>query len=387
MRSHWIPGRQALIMRVCFIEDTRLHGGTQIWVVEAAQSFLEAGLQVTVLTPESGWVAAECRRTRARVVTYDELAVVSECSAAQETWADALSDSDVAVCTVHPPRDGFHCSVFAARVIQERGLKTVLVPKTGTIVPSYERRFYLPDERIRSSIIAISGFTRAYLIDAYGIPEEAVALIYQGTDVEMLAKDASRVPEARRRYPVPAGASPVLGCVGSMEGRKGLDRMLEAMADVKAALPSAHLILVGDGPDEPALRSMAQAGGLDQWVSFHPFTREPIYAFEVLDILVLPSLCKEGLPNVLQEAMSMGVPVVSSRLAGVPEVVLDGETGYMVTPGDTRMLADAIIRLWSNANTYQSMATNARLLMASRFDKSRQFVEFQRHLETLSAMD
>ncbi len=370
-------------MRVCFIEDTDLHGGTQIWVVEATRNFLAAGADVTVLTSESGWVAAECRKTTARVVTYNYTRVVAQQQAERDTWAEALRDSDVAVCTVHPPRDGFHCSVFAGEVIKENRLRTILIPKSGTIVPAYKREFYLPEESNRSTVIAITNFTRDYLIDTYKIPADLVALVYQGTEVELFTRNPDRVPEARRRYPLPQDASPVLGCIGSFEERKGLDKMLEAMVEIRKALPNVHLLLLGDGPDESMLKDMVKNLGLDANVSFFPFTSEPVYAFEVLDILALPSLYKEGLPNVLLEAMSMELPVVSSRMAGVPEIVEDGKTGYMVESGDPRMLADAIIRLWSDKDAYKAMAANARHLMSSRFDKKHQFSEFLDYFEGL----
>ena len=80
------------------------------------------------------------------------------------------------------------------------------------------------------------------------------------------------------------------------------------------------------------LREKIAELGLDDTVHLFPFTSEPVHVFELLDVLVLPSLYKEGLPNVLLEAMSMSVPVVASQLAGVSEVVLEGETGYTVEP-------------------------------------------------------
>ena len=194
-------------MRVCFIEDTDLHGGTQIWVIEATKSFLEAGVDVTVLTSESGWVAEQCAETEAKLVTYNYQAVVTRDDVHKEIWAEALRDSDVAVCTVHPPRDGFHCSVFAAEVIKEKGLRTTLVPKTGTIVPQYKREFYLPEPSIRSTVIAITEFTRESLLNTYRIPEEMIELIYQGTDVSLFARSARRTPSPWRFGPPPIDRS------------------------------------------------------------------------------------------------------------------------------------------------------------------------------------
>ena len=72
----------------------------------------------------------------------------------------------------------------------------------------------------------------------------------------------------------------------------------------------------------------------------------------------------------------MRLPVVSSRMAGVPEVVFDGETGYMVEPGNVAELADGIVKCWSDKDAYVRMAANARKLMEDKFDKKVQFGAF-----------
>ena len=372
-------------MHICFIEDTKLHGGTQIWVTEATRAFMDAGAEVTVLTPEAGWVGPRCSAMGARIVTYDYRDVISENAENRETWARGLRDADVAVCTVHPPRSGFHCSVFASRVIREYGLPTILIPKTGTIVPEYERRFYLPDETVVSYVIAITDFTRRYLVDTYKIPADRVELIYQGTDVDLFTRNAARHAKARKRYPIRPDASPLLGYAGSFEERKGLPILLEAVDSARQQFPDVHLMLVGDGPDEAGLKQMVHEMHLDGNVSFFPFTSEPVYIFELIDIIMLSSLYKEGLPNILLEAMSMELPVISSRLAGVPEIVKNGETGYMVKPGDVTGFSDAIVRLWSDQQTYSTMAANARRLMEAHFDKKQQFKAFIHYFETITA--
>ncbi|MFC2055524.1 glycosyltransferase family 4 protein [Chloroflexota bacterium] len=371
-------------MRICFIEDTHLHGGTQIWVAEAARAFLGRGENVTVLAPTDSWVAQQCAAAGARVVTYDWDEVISEDDRNIEIWTDALHDCDVALCTVHPPRQGFHCSVFAAHCIKLGNLKTHLIPKTGTIVPEYKREFYLPDESIRSSVIAIADFTRRYLITAYNIPEGKVALIYQGTDVRRFQPTEDGRREALLRYPLSETAEPVLGSIGSFEHRKGQPVIFESVSKLVAgALPNLHLMLVGDGPDEEMLKDKAKRMGLERNITLFPFTSEPDLVFERIDITVLSSLYKEGLPNVLLESMSMHVPVVSSNLGGVPEVVVDGLTGYMVEPGDSDMLANAIRDLWSDTGHYQEMSQNARTLMEESFDKEIQFDRFLKYFRTL----
>jgi glycosyltransferase involved in cell wall biosynthesis len=375
-------------MHIGFIEDTHLHGGTQIWVAEAVHTFIEKKQAVSLLAPGGSWIVEQCRHSGASITTYDWDEVIQEDTRNQEIWTTALSKCDVAICTVHPPRDGFHCAVFAAHCIQEGGLETHLIPKTGTIVPEYLRAFYLPDETIHSSVIAITDFTRKYLIEAYNIPAERVALIYQGTDTERFRHLDSAWKEARNRYPLPRNASPILGSIGSFEPRKGHPVLFEALKElVKNALPNVHLMMVGDGPDEITLKEKVKALGLERNVSFFPFTDEPNYVFERLDITVLPSLNKEGLPNVLLESMSMGAPVVSSDIGGVSEIVIDGETGYMVEPGNKSALADAIKKVWANQTNYQEMRVKARKLIVEQFDKVTQFERFISHFYTLKISD
>jgi glycosyltransferase involved in cell wall biosynthesis len=119
--------------------------------------------------------------------------------------------------------------------------------------------------------------------------------------------------------------------------------------------------------------------GLENHISFFPFTNEPNYIFERIDITVLSSLYKEGLPNVLLESMAMKVPVVSSNLGGVPELVIEGETGYLVQPGDHIALSVAIKKLWSDQEMYQKMKLNARNLITQKFNKAIQFDRFKDH--------
>jgi glycosyltransferase involved in cell wall biosynthesis len=144
-------------------------------------------------------------------------------------------------------------------------------------------------------------------------------------------------------------------------------------------------MLVGDGPDEEKLKEKVKELELGNHVSFFPFTSEPNYVFASLDITVLPSLYKEGLPNVLLESMSMKVPAISSNLGGVPEVVIEGDTGYMVEPGNSTALADAVNRLWTDQVKYQEMQANAHRFIAEKFNKTSQFKRFVSHFHELKA--
>ena len=369
-------------MRIAFIEDTLLHGGTQIWVTEAIRYCLAQGNEVNLLTPEGSWVAEQVSGTEAHIARYDWKAVVQQGADYKQIWTEALRDCDVAVCTVHPPRDGFHCTSFAAACIAEAGLKTHLIAKTGTIVPSYKREFYLLDEYIHSSVITIADFTRLYLLEEYDIPAEKVALIYQGVDVDRFQSSAEMRAEAFRRYALPENAEFVLACVGSFEERKAQIVLLEAVAAlVQGGRTGIHLMLVGNGPDEAMLRQQVKEMRLERQVNFFPFTRQPEYVFERADICVLPSIRKEGLPNVLLESMAMGTPVIASNFGGIPEAVQDGKTGILVPPGDRMALSVAILKLWQNPALREEMSVYGSCHVRRTFDKKNQFSQFINYFE------
>lgn len=365
-------------MHIGFIEDTPLRGGTQIWVSEATSDFISKGHEVTILCPTDTWIAKECGDRGARVVTYDWEGVESESEENEQIWIEGLSPCQVAVTTVHPPRNEFHCSRFAGKCIKAGGLDTILIPKTGSIVPWYEREFYVPEKSINHRVICITKFTRDYLVDVYKISAETIDLVYQGTEVDRFSSTEETIRESSQRYPLPETAFPVLASVGSFEDRKGQIILLQAMQKLidSGRQSDVHAMFVGSGPDEEMLKTVVQVYGLEDHVSFFPFTSEPNYVFDRIDILTLPSLYKEGLPNVILEAMSMGLPIVSSRLAGVPEVVFDGETGMTTDVGNVEQFADAVHLLAQDKDKMLEMGRNARKLMEEKMDKKSQFDKF-----------
>jgi glycosyltransferase involved in cell wall biosynthesis len=303
----------------------------------------------------------------------------------KKIWIEGLARCDVAVTTVHPPRNSFHCSVFGGLCIREGNLDTILIPKSGTIVPEYKSEFYYPEPEIKSKVISITNFTRTYLIKKYKLPKEMVELIYQGTEVDRFVSTEESKEEALKRYPLPENAAPILASVGSFEERKGQIILLQAVEKLsKGSMPNVHAMFVGDGPDEEMLKAKVKELGIANNVSFFPFTSEPNYVFDRADILTLPSLYKEGLPNVILEAMAMKLPTIASEMAGVPEVVINEKTGYLVEPGNIDQFAGAVEKLWADQNKCRLMGINGRKFVEENMDKKKQFDEFLKYFERIA---
>ncbi|MHA1448189.1 MAG: glycosyltransferase family 4 protein [Candidatus Hodarchaeales archaeon] len=371
-------------MRVCFVEDTKLHGGTQLWVREAINYFIEQNVQVSVITPENGWLAGECAKSTKDINcrTYSFNGMVSDPDAYYHTWVEALKEADIAICTVHPPRGDFHCVIFATKCISENRLKTILIAKTGTVVPSYKREYYIAGENVNARIVAIARYTKEYLINNYRLPEEKIQLIYQGIDTERFSPSSSKKALSIEKWSL-EGCKPVIGCIGYFLKRKGHEILLEAVSRLIKGIPSVHLLLVGDGPEENNIRKSIKERGLEDIVTIVPFTNEPELVHARIDLLILPSTEKEGLPNVVLESLAMETPVIATAIGGMAEIIQNGENGYLVEPEDAEQLVIAVKMAWLNEDRYNRLVSNCREKIVSKFSREKQFTEFYGYFKAL----
>ena len=146
--------------------------------------------------------------------------------------------------------------------------------------------------------------------------------------------------------PLPGGTGPRLVTVGRMVEQKGQLALIEAMAGLRKRLPGMHLTIVGDGDMRGHLAAAIRGHGLDSRVTLAGW-RDEAGVREALDrshALVLPSFA-EGLPMVIMEAMAAARPVIATYVAGIPELVQPGRTGWLVPAGDVDALANALVRL------------------------------------------
>jgi glycogen(starch) synthase len=154
---------------------------------------------------------------------------------------------------------------------------------------------------------------------------------------------------------------PRLLCVGRLAPEKGFELALSAFASLVERFPSARLIVGGDGPERASLVQQAADLGISSRVDFVGWVapKRVQVLMNSATIVVLPSWT-EGLPLVATEAAQVARPVVATRVGGMPEVVLHGETGLLVEPGDSAALAAAITSLLEDPRRARAMAEAAR---------------------------
>ena len=165
--------------------------------------------------------------------------------------------------------------------------------------------------------------------------------------------------------------------VGRLDAVKGVPLLLDAFDNIRAAHPEACLTIIGDGPDRSALEARASAmGSTVSFLGYQP-QEEISAALEQADMLVLPSFA-EGLPVVLMEAMASRVPVIASQVAGVPELVEEGISGFVVPPGDVETLTDRLNLLLSDPGLCQEMGESGRAVVEAEFDQNSEAIWLQK---------
>jgi glycosyltransferase involved in cell wall biosynthesis len=184
--------------------------------------------------------------------------------------------------------------------------------------------------------------------------------------------DAFSPAPSHRPDSVARPGPPVLGVVGRLSREKGHRFLIAAMPEIVAQEPQAQLLIVGSGPLESEVRAQVEALSLTEHVRLLGHIRDVQDAFIRMDMLVVPSL-SDAFPLVLVEGMMMQLPVVGSRVGGIPEIIVAGETGLLVPPGDSTALARACRYLLSHPEESREMGRRGRKRVLSEFHPA-QFV-------------
>jgi glycosyltransferase involved in cell wall biosynthesis len=217
-------------------------------------------------------------------------------------------------------------------------------------------------------VVAISEYNRQQVAALGTCPAQAISVIHCGVNLAQLQGQPQRQVESPDSEPLR------LLSVGSLVAKKGHTHLITACHLLRQRGLSFTCTIIGGGPDEPTLRQQIQTYGLQNQVKLlgarpHP---EIVAAYHQHDLFVLASVVtpdgdRDGIPVVLMEAGAVGLPLISTQVSGIPELVRHGQTGWLVPPGDTAALADAIAALDADPALRACLGQNARALVEAEF--------------------
>lgn len=224
--------------------------------------------------------------------------------------------------------------------------------------------------RYYDRVIAVSDDLQQRCLTA-GIRAERCQVIKNAIDCQQYQRTLS-IAEAKRQLGIPVERF-LIGAVGRLSPEKGFPLLIRVVDRLIRAGYDVALVIVGEGDDQAALTDQISKLGQADRIQLLGYRSELLPIYEALDCFALSSL-REGLPNVLLEAMALGVTVVATRVAGVPSLISDGITGLLVEPGDENELFEKLQSLQSNKALQSDLGSAGQALIARDFS-------FQRRME------
>jgi glycosyltransferase involved in cell wall biosynthesis len=208
-----------------------------------------------------------------------------------------------------------------------------------------------------ATMVAVSEDLKRFITRSVGVPAERIKVIYNGQDVcPLIGLEEKQCLRAGLGL---EEDEQVVGVVGSLYPVKGHEYLLAAVPQVLTSHPRAKFLIVGRGDLESRLKEEVKQRGLEKQVRFLGFREDVSALLSLMDIFVLPSL-SEGLSIALLEAMAAGKPVIATDVGGNPEVVVDGETGFLVPPRNADALAAKLLLLLADKHQTRRLGENGR---------------------------
>jgi glycosyltransferase involved in cell wall biosynthesis len=295
-------------------------------------------------------------------------------------WA---ATCDLAACLRRAGADVLLCNGYKAALLgriaaRREGVPVVAVSR-GWTSESWKVRLYDLADRINlrwmDRIVCVSEGHAAKVRRA-GVPAGRLVVIRNAISADRF-DDPDPAYRQRLLGLFPDPPQRVVGAAGRLSPEKGFNVLVEASRRVLTEDPAAGVVLFGDGPLREALARQVERAGLARRVVLAGFRADLDRYIPWLDVMVLPSYT-EGLPNVVLEACAAGVPVVATAVGGTPEVIEDGENGYLVSPGDARTLAGSILAVLDSEDMGRGMGETGRRRAREEFTFEAQALQYRR---------
>ena len=262
----------------------------------------------------------------------------------------------------HGSHDALICA-FVSMVQVFRTGRRIPVFRVKTFQHGYPLSFaynYLFSETIIPSSYLCSRFLANPAINP-----RKLQVVYPGIDFSALDCSTDQLPDHVLNW-LDAHPGPVISHGAILRGEKGHSTILKALVEVKKAIPNVRYLIAGEGQDKPLLEAEIAALGLDDNVLLMGILKKIAPMLRKSDLAVLPSLV-EPLGMFQIEAQYLEVPTIASRVGGIPETMLDQQTGLMIEPGNVEQWANAIIWMLSNLEPAKQMAKAGKKMVVEKF--------------------
>jgi len=341
-------------------------GGGERYTERTAEALLGAGHAVTLVSSSRALLGAFFARSWSAFPLWGGVEPVSKAAAAifpftapfflpllalTLAWFRFRGDARMLVCLSLTDK------LLATATARLLGMRVVWMEHLiagRSIAQNPFRGLYAALSRL-ATVVTVSE-AAADSLAAVGIPRARILVIPPGV-------------EPHEEVPRPSGA-PVIGAISRLSKEKNVGLLLKAFALVAEEIPEASLVIYGDGPERGDLERAAEALGIGPKTTFRGHVPEAGRRCGEFSVFAVPS-SRESFGLSALEAMACGVPVVATKVGGLPELILEGETGMLVPPEDERAMADALLKILRDPELARRFGEAGRVRAANRFGEKK----------------
>jgi glycosyltransferase involved in cell wall biosynthesis len=220
-----------------------------------------------------------------------------------------------------------------------------------------------------TKVICVSNYNHRCMTTRDLLPSDRIEQIYNSVDFSRVSKSAERADQFRQRYSIPKNRK-MITQVSWIIPEKGIPDLLEALRFVLQEQPDVQLVLVGDGRYFEKYQMLAAEMGLGDHVTWAGLVQDPFAegVYDAADVVCQVSRWEEAFGWTIAEAMACRKPVIGTRVGGIPELIEDGKTGFVVPPGAPNEIAEKILRVLADGDLSRRMGQAGRYSAIRKFD-------------------
>lgn len=362
-------------------------GGVESFVQLLSEGLASRGHEVTVFASSNSHAQSVRKVNGVKIISLKTVSKVYNVPIVPSLFSRLLHEGTPDVIHAHQ-YPVFMSDVSAAAAIVKNIpmlLHVHLVPDSKSALSGWINNFYYSTMGLftlkSADGVVVPSFAYKSKIEKMRVNPEKIQVVPIGIDFERFQIKTDKESFKERYH---CQGSKVILSVSRLNYQKGLQYLIRAMPAVLKKVPNAKLMIVGEGEEFSYLNDLSKSLGISQSVIFTGvLSHEEIpVAYSSSDVFVLPSLF-ENTPLTLIEAQASGKPVISTRVGGVPEVLVDGETGFLVEPRNVKQLEVRIVDLLSDNNLAHEMGEKGKKFVSTRFGISNIVPSFLKAYEKL----
>ncbi len=352
-------------MKILMTESSTTMGGQELAVLLHARGLLKRGHQVRlILEPGSPiWEKANRMGLPVEAVPMRRLKYPSAILAFRSIMRRDIPQ----VLHLNSSRDSW-IGTLAARLVRVSP-KVVRTRHISTPLNKNLTTRLLYRHLVDRVIVTGGETTRRAMVERDGLEPSRVIAFPIGIDLDEF-KPAPPRQNLRVELGLPSDHR-LVGLISYLRTYKGHEYFIEAASLLLPRAKNVTFVIVGEGPEESAIQARIAELGLTEQVKMLGFREDLLDVFRSLDIFVIPSVEGDTIPQVLMQALALGLPVVSTTVGSIPDVIQDGETGFMVPPKNAAALADRIEILLDDQDLRRSLGARGHSLIESHYSLDR----------------